>query len=87
MILVSNFILVLKITSKYHEKFIRFLIATVSSLIFIQCTTDTIFDQAGADGALFYKSYIGRDDMPNYEKKMSEEDMWLVVHYTRTLAE
>ena len=43
--------------------------------------------QSQSDGALFYKSYIGRKDMPNYEKKMSEEDMWLVVHYMRTLAE
>lgn len=43
--------------------------------------------QAQSDGALFYKSYFGRKDMPNYEKKMSEEDMWLVVHYMRTLAE
>ena len=43
--------------------------------------------QAQSDGALFYKSYIGRDDMPNYEKKMSEEDAWLVVHYMRTLKE
>jgi mono/diheme cytochrome c family protein len=43
--------------------------------------------QAQSDGALFYKSYIGRLDMPNYEKKMSEEDMWLVVHYMRTMGE
>ena len=43
--------------------------------------------QAQSDGALFYKSYIGRDDMPSFEKKMSEEDMWLTVHYMRTLAE
>ena len=41
--------------------------------------------KAQSDGALFYKSYIGRDDMPNYEKKMSLEDAWLVVHYIRTL--
>ena len=41
--------------------------------------------QSQSDGALFYKSYIGRDDMPNFEKKMSEEDMWLVVHYMRTM--
>lgn len=41
--------------------------------------------QAQTDGELFYKSYIGRNDMPNYEKKMSEEDAWLVVHYLRTL--
>ena len=43
--------------------------------------------QAQSDGALYYKSYIGRDDMPNYEKKMTEEDMWLTVHYMRTLGE
>ena len=44
--------------------------------------------QAQSDGALFYKSYIGRDDMPNYEKKMpDEEDVWLVVNYVRTLKE
>ena len=44
--------------------------------------------QAQSDGALFYKSYIGRNDMPNYEKKMpDEEDVWLVVNYMRTLKE
>ena len=43
--------------------------------------------QAQSDGAMFYKSYIGIDDMPNYEKKISEEDAWLVVHYVRTLVE
>ncbi|MGB5500381.1 MAG: cytochrome c [Maribacter sp.] len=44
--------------------------------------------QAQSDGALFYKSYIGRNDMPNYEKKMpDEEDVWLVVNYMRTLGE
>jgi len=25
--------------------------------------------------------------MPSFEKKMSEEDMWLTIHYMRTLAE
>lgn len=40
------------------------------------------------DGEIFYKSYIGRKDMPNFEKKMpDEEDMWLVVNYMRTLKE
>ncbi|MGI9532829.1 c-type cytochrome [Lutimonas sp.] len=44
--------------------------------------------QSQSDGALFYKSYIGRNDMPNYEKKIpDEEDVWLVVNYMRTLAE
>ena len=42
--------------------------------------------QAQTDGALFYKSLIGRDDMPNYEKKIPEkDDMWAIVHYMRTL--
>lgn len=40
------------------------------------------------DGEIFYKSYIGRDDMPNYEKKIpDEEDVWLIVNYVRTLKE
>ncbi|SNR52763.1 Cytochrome C oxidase, cbb3-type, subunit III [Lutibacter agarilyticus] len=44
--------------------------------------------QAQSDGALFYKSYIGRDDMPNFEKKMpDEDDMWYIVSYMRTLGE
>jgi len=42
--------------------------------------------QAQSDGAVFYKSYIGRDDMPNYEKKIPDtEDVWLVVNYVRSL--
>jgi mono/diheme cytochrome c family protein len=44
--------------------------------------------QGQSDGALFYKSYIGRNDMPNYEKKIpDEEDVWLIVNYMRTMAE
>lgn len=44
--------------------------------------------QAQSDGAIFYKSYIGRDDMPNYEKKIPDtEDVWLLVNYMRTLGE
>ena len=44
--------------------------------------------QAQSDGALFYKTTIGRNDMPEYVKKMPEdEDRWLVVNYMRTLAE
>ncbi|MDH3648775.1 MAG: cytochrome c [Saprospiraceae bacterium] len=38
-----------------------------------------------SDGALFYKSWIGRDEMPNFEKKIpDEEDVWHVVNYMRT---
>lgn len=42
--------------------------------------------QAQTDGELFYKSIIGRDEMPNYEKKISDdEDQWAVIMYIRTL--
>ena len=38
------------------------------------------------DGELFYKSLFGRDDMPNYEKKIPDaNDMWNIVNYMRTL--
>ena len=44
--------------------------------------------QEQTDGALFYKSMIGRDEMPNFEKKIREdEDRWMVINYIRTLAE
>lgn len=41
--------------------------------------------QSQSDGAIFYKSWIGRDEMPNYEKKIPyEEDVWHLVNYMRT---
>ena len=44
--------------------------------------------QAQSDGALYYKTTIGRDDMPEFTKKLPEdEDRWLIVNYMRTLAE
>lgn len=44
--------------------------------------------QAQTDGALFYKTTEGRDDMPTFKKKVAyDEDRWLLVHYMRTLAE
>ena len=44
--------------------------------------------QAQTDGELFYKSSFGREDMPEYTKKMpNDEDRWLIVNYMRTLAE
>ena len=44
--------------------------------------------QEQSDGAIFYKSWIGRDEMPNYEKKIpSEEDVWHLVNYMRTMGE
>ncbi len=44
--------------------------------------------QAQSDGAIFYKTREGRDDMPTFKKKISDtEDVWLIVNYLRTLAE
>ena len=44
--------------------------------------------QGQTDGELFYKSIIGRDEMPNFEKKIrDDEDRWMVVNYLRSLAE
>lgn len=41
--------------------------------------------QSGPDGELFYKSIIGRDEMPNYEKKITDdEDRWAIINYIRT---
>lgn len=40
------------------------------------------------DGELFYKVTFGKDDMPNFDKKVPEaEDRWLLVTYMRTLKE
>ena len=42
--------------------------------------------QAQTDGAIFYKSIEGRDDMPSFKKKIdSDEDLWAIIHYVRTL--
>lgn len=38
------------------------------------------------DGTLYYQAIIGRDQMPNYESKIpDEEDRWAVVMYLRSL--
>lgn len=39
---------------------------------------------AQTDGELFYKTKVGRADMPNF-KKLSDEEIWLSVHYMRAL--
>jgi len=40
------------------------------------------------DGELFYKTSFGRDDMPEFTKKLpDDEDRWLIVNYMRTLKE
>ena len=44
--------------------------------------------QAQTDGELYYKSIIGREEMPNFEKKIrGEEDRWMVINFMRSLAE
>jgi mono/diheme cytochrome c family protein len=42
--------------------------------------------QKQSDGEMYYKSFVGRDEMPNYEKKItSEADRWALVAYMRTM--
>jgi mono/diheme cytochrome c family protein len=42
--------------------------------------------KAQTDGEIFYQSIIGRDEMPNYESKIpDEEDQWAVIMYIQTL--
>lgn len=44
--------------------------------------------QAQTDGELYYKSFIGRDEMPNFESKIKDsKDKWMLVNYLRKLAE
>jgi len=40
--------------------------------------------QNQTDGEHFYKTKFGRSDMPKYEGKLSDEDMWNIVNYMRT---
>jgi mono/diheme cytochrome c family protein len=42
--------------------------------------------KALSDGEIYYMSIIGRDEMPNYEKKIpDEEDRWAVIEYVKSL--
>lgn len=41
--------------------------------------------QNQSDGSLFYKITKGRDDMPTYAKKLSDEERWQLVAYIRTM--
>lgn len=41
--------------------------------------------QKQSDGAIFYKTAEGRDDMPSFKKKISDQDeIWAVVNYMRS---
>ena len=52
-------------------------------------TTPTDFlkaeSQNQTDGDHFYKTKTGRGDMPKYEGKMTDDDIWNVVNYIRSL--
>lgn len=42
--------------------------------------------QKESDGTIYYQSIIGRDEMPNFESKIpEEEDRWAVVMYIRSM--
>ena len=40
--------------------------------------------QNQTDGEHFYKTKFGRGEMPKYEGKLSDEDIWNIVNYMRT---
>ena len=41
--------------------------------------------QNQTDGEHFYKTKTGRGDMPKYEGKLTDDDIWNIVNYLRTL--
>ncbi len=40
--------------------------------------------QGQTDGSLFYKIKTGRGDMPKYDKKIEDSDIWNIINYLRT---
>jgi mono/diheme cytochrome c family protein len=40
--------------------------------------------QSQTDGEHFYKTKFGRNEMPKYENKIADEDIWNIVNYMRT---
>jgi mono/diheme cytochrome c family protein len=42
--------------------------------------------KAQADGAIYYQTLVGRDEMPNFEKKvLDESDRWALIYYVKGL--
>lgn len=41
--------------------------------------------QKQTDGDLFYETKAGRGEMPKYEGKLTDDDIWNIVNYMRTL--
>lgn len=40
--------------------------------------------QKQTDGEHFYKTKFGRNEMPKFDKKIMDEDIWGIVNYMRT---
>ena len=40
--------------------------------------------QGQSDGDIFYKTKTGRGDMPKYEGKLGDDEIWQLVNYTRS---
>ncbi len=45
-------------------------------------TSDAYLGQT--DGEHFYKSKFGRNEMPKFENKFPDEDIWFIVNYMKT---
>ena len=41
--------------------------------------------QATSDGDMFYRTKIGRKPMPSYKEKLSDNEIWKLVAYMRTM--
>ncbi|MBT8321654.1 MAG: c-type cytochrome [Eudoraea sp.] len=39
-----------------------------------------------SDGSMYYKTFIGRDEMPSFIKKIpDEEEQWMIINYVKSL--
>lgn len=42
--------------------------------------------KALGDGVIYYRSFVGRDEMPNFEKKITDEnERWALVNFMKSL--
>ncbi len=42
--------------------------------------------KATSDGEMYFQAFVGRDEMPNFEKKITDEaDRWAVIGYIKSL--
>jgi mono/diheme cytochrome c family protein len=50
--------------------------------------TDADFMNKYSDGEIYYMSFIGRDEMPNFESLIPDiEERWAIVNYVRAFVE